>query len=131
MAAESLIPSGTFNPGGQPKDPMQAEAIINGVIQATEERTNGVTGERFVWMRIHTLGAHLEVIADPSIVKGTPVPGAIAGTVGWLAGRPDRVPRPLPELLVAPPVPVERGPLSAAPEGGMRGLLRRLARPRK
>jgi hypothetical protein len=95
MAAESLIPSGTFHPGGEPKEPMQAEAILTGVIEAAEERSNPVTGGRFVWLRIHTLGAYLEVVADPSVLKGVaPVPGAIADLFGWLAGRPDREPLP-------------------------------------
>jgi hypothetical protein len=95
MAAESLIPSGLFFPGGDEKVPAKAEAIFQGTVEATETRRNGATGREFLWARVRTYGARLEVVADPVLATRMPAVGDILGGTFWMSARfpgvePDR-----------------------------------------
>jgi hypothetical protein len=87
MAAESLIPSGLFFPGGGDKTPAKAEAIFQGTIEATQTRRNGATGRGFLWARVRTYGARLEVVADPALAARKPVVGDIIGGTFWMSAR--------------------------------------------
>ncbi len=87
MAAESLIPSGLFAPGGAITTPPRAEAILYGHVEATEVRTNPSSGRTFIWCRVQTYGGRLEIVADPSLVAEPPIVGGIVGGTFWLSAR--------------------------------------------
>lgn len=87
MATESLIPSGLFFPGGAERAPAKAEAIVHGVVEATETRRNGATGNEFLWARVRTYGARLEVVADPTLATRAPAAGDILGGTFWMSAR--------------------------------------------
>jgi hypothetical protein len=87
LASEAFIPSGLFNLGGEPEQPLRAEGIFAGHIVATELRTNPVTGLQFYWLLVQTLGAVIDVVADPVLVAEPPRVGGVAQGAGWLSGR--------------------------------------------
>jgi hypothetical protein len=87
MAAESLIPSGLFFPGGDERMPATAEAIFQGIVEATETRQNVATGREFLWARVRTYGARLEVVADPTLASRPPIVGDILGGTFWMSAR--------------------------------------------
>jgi hypothetical protein len=87
MAAESLIPSGLFFPGGPSREPAAAEAIFYGSVQAAEVRRNGATNQEFLWARVRTYGATLEIVADPSLAARPPAGGDIIGGTFWMSAR--------------------------------------------
>jgi len=87
MASESLIPSGLFFPGGDERTPATAEAIFQGTVEATGMRRNGATGHEFIWARVRTYGARLEVVADPSLAARPPAVGDILGGTFWMSAR--------------------------------------------
>lgn len=87
MAAESLIPSGLFFPGGPERVPATAEAIFHGTVEAAETRRNGASGREFIWARVRTYGARLEVVADPTLASRQPVVGDILGGTFWMSAR--------------------------------------------
>jgi hypothetical protein len=87
MATESLIPSGLFFPGGPSREPPAAEAIFYGSVQAAEVRRNGATNREFLWARVRTYGAMLEIVADPSLASRPPTAGDIIGGTFWMSAR--------------------------------------------
>jgi hypothetical protein len=64
FAARSLIPSGLFNVGDDPRPP-RAEASITGVVRRGERKTNAWTGTAFDWCELETFAATLDVVAAP------------------------------------------------------------------
>jgi hypothetical protein len=87
MAAESLIPSGLFFPGGDERRPPAAEAIFHGTVEAAETRRNTYGDREFWWARVKTWGGRLEVVADPSLAPRAPAPGDILGGSFWMSAR--------------------------------------------
>jgi hypothetical protein len=87
FAPKSLIPSGLFTPSGKIKEPPLAEIIFNGRVVETARVANPVTGQKFYWARVHTLGGELDVVADPQIVQGNVVQDGIVNGTFWLSGR--------------------------------------------
>lgn len=87
MSTESLIPSGLFFPGGDPKIPPRAEAILYGTVEATELRHNDATGRDFLWARVRTYGCSLEIVAVPVLAATLPVVGGIVGGTFWMSAR--------------------------------------------
>ena len=85
MAPESFLPSGLFVADGRPTP--RAEARLSGHVLAVELRRNDITGLDFWWARVRTLGGEVELVADPSTVKGTAEVGSIVGGDVWLSGR--------------------------------------------
>ena len=86
-APESFVPVGLFHHvGGIGQE--RAEATIAGHVQHAEERSNPATGQRFHYLRVHTYGAvELDVVADPTIVTGSPAVGGVVWGTFWLSGR--------------------------------------------
>ena len=84
FAARSLVPSGLFNVGDDPR-PLRAEALITGIVRLGERKTNAWTGAAFDWCELETLAATLDVVA-----ASQPAPFAtgqvIQGTF-WLVAR--------------------------------------------
>ncbi len=87
MAGEACIPTGTFLPGGQKIDPPKPEIMFAGTVLDTSQLTNPVTRQPFFWARVRTLGGELDVVADPTAVKGTIKKNGIVGSMCWLSGR--------------------------------------------
>lgn len=81
FAPESFLPIGLFD--GQ-KD---AEALFTGSIEEHRLAKNPLTGLEFHAMSIKTLGGVIDVVADPNVVEGEPIVGAIIQGVFWLSGR--------------------------------------------
>ena len=84
-APESFIPTGLFVAEEEPSPP--ASAVFTGHILATNERENPLTGNRFYWARVQTLGGEVDVVADPEVVVGRLVVGGIVSGAFWLSGR--------------------------------------------
>lgn len=100
LASESLIPSGTFEPGGKPIIPPKSEIIITGHVLEADTITNGATKVAFQWARVRTFGAVLDVVTDPTILHGKLVPGGVVFGMFWVSGRvPDYQPPAKPGLL--------------------------------
>jgi hypothetical protein len=87
FASQSFIPSGLFSPSGESTQPPQAQAVFTGHILKTEYRTNEVSGVRFLWAKVETLGGVYDVVADCELVTTTPVVGGILSGAFWLTGR--------------------------------------------
>jgi hypothetical protein len=87
FAAESFIPSGLFQPGGQSIDPPEAHAIFAGRILEAEMRMNELTNRPFQWVLVKTLGGVFDVVADPEFLESRPRPGGILSGSFWLSGR--------------------------------------------
>jgi hypothetical protein len=62
FAARSLVPSGLFNFGDDPRPP-RAEAIITGIVRQGERKTNAWSGATFDWCELETLAATFDVVA--------------------------------------------------------------------
>lgn len=84
LAAQSLIPSGLFGPGGNERPP-RAEAIITGVVTAAERRTNGHSARPFDWCQVETYAATLDVVTD--VESELFAPGQVVQGTFWLVGR--------------------------------------------
>lgn len=87
FAAESYLPSGTFTPELDTRDPPEAEAIFTGHILKTELLTNSFTGRQFHCASVRTLPGIIDVVADPEVVEGQPIVGGVAKGSFWLTGR--------------------------------------------
>ena len=86
FAAESFIPSGLFEPEGHSMVPPLAEALFAGHVRETSIITNPVTGNRFCWAKVRTLGGDVDVVADPALLNGLLVEGGVLSGSFWLSG---------------------------------------------
>lgn len=86
FAVESFIPSGLFKPGGEPTLPPEAEAIFSGRVLRANLLANPATGALFYALAVRTLGGIVNVVADPAVPEGNPVPGGIVTGSFWLSG---------------------------------------------
>lgn len=87
FAAESFIPSGLFNQGGGENNEPKAFAVFTGHVLDKNEITNPVTGNKFLWAYVKTLGGEFDVIIDPSIIEGQLSIGGVVSGSFWLSGR--------------------------------------------
>ncbi len=77
MASESFIPSGLFAPELEDDEDEDAEedfmpaplAIFTGRILETKEMENRLTGNKFHWALVKTLGGTFDVVIDPEYVE--------------------------------------------------------------
>jgi hypothetical protein len=87
FASESFIPSGLFSPDGDTTNPPQAMAIFTGHVLHTSKIENKYTGAFFYYSKVKTLGAEIDVVADPELVdKDICVGGIVSGSF-WLSGK--------------------------------------------
>ncbi len=86
-AVETFIPSGLFTAPGKKKEPPQSHANFSGRVLATKLLTNPVTGQKFYWAMIHTVGGKIDVVADPQVVEGRIVTGGVVQGTFCLSGR--------------------------------------------
>ena len=87
FASRSLIPSGTFEPGGAPIEPPLALAIVTGHVRRSGRRVNEHSGLPFHWAEVESHRAVFDVVIDPALATVPPVGGVVHGTF-WLSGRP-------------------------------------------
>jgi hypothetical protein len=87
FASQSFIPSGIFSPAGERTEPPDAHAIFTGHILKTASRKNELTGNRFCWALVETLGGVFDVVIDPELIKAAPKVGGVLSGAFWLSGR--------------------------------------------
>ena len=59
---------------------------FTGEIKEFELKTNELSGEKFYWFLVETLGGEVDVVADAKLVKITPKTGGIVSGQFWLSG---------------------------------------------
>lgn len=87
FAAKSFVPSGLFNLEADDTQPPNAFGVLTGEIKEFELKTNMLTGERFYWFLVDTLGGEIDVVADPKLVTIEPNVGSYLSGQFWLSGR--------------------------------------------
>ncbi len=85
-APESFIACGLSTAEGKLKETPSADAIISGRILESANLLNPVTGQKFYWALIRTLGSEIDIVADPQIVQGKIVRHGIIHGTFWLSG---------------------------------------------
>lgn len=88
-ASKSFIPSGMFTPdeAGTPIEPPRPIGIFAGEIKEYELKTNQLSGEKFYWFLVDTLGGEVDVVADPKLIQSEPTIGGIVSGQFWLSGK--------------------------------------------
>jgi hypothetical protein len=89
-AAKSFVPSGLFSlDEEQPAEsqPPQPVGLFAGEIKDFALLTNGLSGEKFYWLLVETLGGEVDVVADPKLMTIEPNVGGIVRGQFWLSGR--------------------------------------------
>jgi hypothetical protein len=87
FASQSFIPSGLFSPGGDATSPPESMAIFTGHVVAAEVKTNRLTGAKYYWAHVQTLGGSFDVVIDPELSEAQPVIGGVLSGSFWLCGR--------------------------------------------
>lgn len=87
FASQSFIPLGLFSPEGGSTEPPGSTAIFTGHVAATEAKINSLTGAKFYWARVDTLGGSFDVVIDPELCDTAPVVGGVLSGSFWLCGR--------------------------------------------
>lgn len=86
FAAKSFVPSGLFNLE-QENTPPRAFGVFTGEIKEFELKTNNLTGEKFYWFLVDTLGGETDVVADPKLITIEPQTGGYLSGQFWLSGK--------------------------------------------
>ncbi len=91
FASKSFVPTGLFAVEGAEKteDLSAARPIgkFSGEVKEFALKTNALTGEKFYWFLIETLGGEIDVVADFKYVEAEPRNGSIITVQAWLSGR--------------------------------------------
>jgi hypothetical protein len=87
FSSQSFIPSGLFSPEGSSTEPPGSMAIFTGHVAATTAKTNSLTGAKYYWARVDTLGGSFDVVIDPVLCDAAPVVGGVLSGSFWLCGR--------------------------------------------
>jgi hypothetical protein len=89
-ASKMFVPSGLFDFDGEnwdEKNPPRPIGMFAGEVKAFELKTNALSGEKFYWLLVETLGGEVDVVADPKYVPHEPSIGGIVSGQFWLSGR--------------------------------------------
>ncbi len=99
LASKALIPIGLFNDpdeqgegeggsegGGRPNT-AEPTAWLTGTVRAHRLLENEATGRAFHWLSVESLAATFDLVADPDIVTGEIVEGAIVEVMAWMFAR--------------------------------------------
>lgn len=62
-------------------------AMFAGEIKEFELKTNDLTGEKFYWLLIETLGGEADVVADLKLISAEPAVGGFITGQFWLSGK--------------------------------------------
>jgi hypothetical protein len=87
FASKSFVPSGLINLEADDTQPPLAFGVFTGEIKEFELKTNGLTGEKFYWFLVDTLGGEADVVADPKLVAVEPGVGGYLNGQFWLSGK--------------------------------------------
>jgi hypothetical protein len=87
FASQSFIPIGLFSPAGESTEPPESRAFFAGHIRKAEARRNELTGNRFWWALVETLGGVFDVVIDPELIEENPKAGGVLSGAFWLSGR--------------------------------------------
>ncbi|MEZ4223305.1 MAG: hypothetical protein R3B13_20335 [Polyangiaceae bacterium] len=87
FASKSFFPIGLFSEDGEAASPPDATALFTGTVVKAASKTNPMSGNRFHWALVETLGGQFDVVIDPELLAATPEPGGILSGVFWLSGR--------------------------------------------
>jgi len=87
LGAQSFIPTGLFTPQLKDIDPPESRALVTGHVLECELRTNELTGKRFWWVLIDSLGGIFDVVVDPAMLTSPPSIGGVLSTWSWMSGR--------------------------------------------
>ncbi len=86
LADCAIIPSGTFSPGGEVKNPPETQAIISGIILESEVLKNSHSQLPFARMLIQTLGGTIDVVSPLENLPGEPRAGMVIEGQFYLVG---------------------------------------------
>jgi hypothetical protein len=90
-ASKMFVPSGLFafdeKDGSVDLSVVRPVGMFAGEIREFELRTNGLSGEKFYWLLIETLGGDVDVVVDPKYVPDAPEVGGLVSGTFWLSGR--------------------------------------------
>lgn len=90
-AAKSFVPSGlfAFDAENDSIDLSVARPIgvFAGEIKEFALKTNELSGEKFYWFLVETLGGETDVVADVKLIPNEPKIGGIVSGQFWLSGR--------------------------------------------
>jgi hypothetical protein len=87
FASQSFIPSGLFLSEDNASEPPGSTAFFTGHVVATELKTNRLTGAKYYWALVETLGGSFDVVIDPELCETAPVVGGVLSGSFWLCGR--------------------------------------------
>jgi hypothetical protein len=87
FASKSFVPSGLINFETDNTQPPVPIGVFTGEIKEFELKTNELTGEKFYWFLVDTLGGEIDVVADPKLVTSEPNVGGYLNGQFWLSGR--------------------------------------------
>jgi hypothetical protein len=85
--SRSFIPSGLLTPDGEPVDPPQPHALIAGHVLEAAARANAISGTKYWWALIDTVGGTFDVVIDPALLPDMPRTGNVLAGWFWLSGR--------------------------------------------
>jgi hypothetical protein len=90
-ASKSFIPTGlfAFDEADETIDLSVVRPIgkLAGEIKEYELKTNELSGEKFYWFLVETLGGEIDVVADVKLIKDEPRVGGIVSGQFWLSGK--------------------------------------------
>ncbi|MCA9656873.1 MAG: hypothetical protein KC486_00880 [Myxococcales bacterium] len=89
LASMSFIPAGLIrSEGEEDPSPPEAFAVISGVVRASKEVSNPLSGKPFQWAEIETYGGTLDVVIDRELLGERAVePGNVIVGTFWLSGQ--------------------------------------------
>ena len=90
FASKSFVPSGLINFQTDETQTPLAFGVFTGEIREFELKTNELTGEKFYWFLVDTLGGEIDVVADPKLVDAAASEPSVGGYLNgqfWLSGR--------------------------------------------
>jgi hypothetical protein len=85
--SRSFIPSGLISPAGEPVSPPEPHALISGHVLEGAARVNAVSGTRYWWALVDTVGGTFDVVIDPESLPEPPRAGNVLSGWFWLSGR--------------------------------------------
>jgi len=88
--AKSFVPSGLFNFDSENWDenePPRPIGVFTGEIKEFELKINELSGEKFYWFLVETLGGETDVVADVKLISSEPKIGGVISGQFWLSGR--------------------------------------------
>jgi hypothetical protein len=86
LDAETIIHAHRRMPGIA-KDPLQADVFVNARVLEASQLTNPITGLKFHWARVRTMGGEMDIVGDPQVTRCDFVPGGIVSGLFWLSGK--------------------------------------------